>query len=238
MKLKELNIFTLLPDGPSAVEDEIQTLPKLPSEETADLWFETVYFYIQARYCILDWVQIREWYKDREIICYAIESDSLDARKGAFFVWMIMAIASRFVARPENSCEAYYARAIQFVDAPLNTMDLTAVQALLILAQYSFRAPVRTANFYCRFLLTYYSARTLTMVLSPANSKRRICSYHVTGVSSALHCVYALSSGFTVDPPLLATIRTAKSWGSAFFGVHTALTGKLSFDRRHCASLI
>lgn len=43
---------------------------------------ETVYFYTQARYCIVDWIRVREWHRQREQICYASQDDDIESQIG------------------------------------------------------------------------------------------------------------------------------------------------------------
>ena len=45
-------------------------LPSLPSSDRARKLLGTVYFYTQARYCITDWAQVREWHRHRDAIAY------------------------------------------------------------------------------------------------------------------------------------------------------------------------
>jgi hypothetical protein len=41
---------------------------------------EAAYLYTQARYCVLDWIQIREWHQKREDICFAGTRDDIDTQ--------------------------------------------------------------------------------------------------------------------------------------------------------------
>lgn len=73
----------MLQSGPPGSEaDTMQPLPNLPADEVANLLIESVYLYTQARYCILDWMQLRKWHKNREEICYASQSDSIETQTG------------------------------------------------------------------------------------------------------------------------------------------------------------
>ncbi|CAI7615022.1 unnamed protein product [Penicillium pancosmium] len=58
--------------------DISEEFPPLPSDARARELVDTVYFYTQARYCIIDWVQLREWHRNRESIAYATTSDPVD----------------------------------------------------------------------------------------------------------------------------------------------------------------
>ncbi|KAJ5569880.1 uncharacterized protein N7459_009310 [Penicillium hispanicum] len=121
-------------------------LPDLPSDSRAKALVDTVYFYTQARYCIIDWTQLREWHRDREAIAYASTESPVELQTGAFFIWIIYAIGACLVPNPESSTtEAYFARARIYVPAVMGLQDLTTVQALLCLTQYYYRAPVRPA---------------------------------------------------------------------------------------------
>lgn len=112
----------MLQGGTTTSEMQATTLPELPSREVGRLLLETVYLYIQARYCIVDWVRLREWHQRRETICYSTKEDDLDTQTGrdpltrgillktqraahsilgAYFVWIIYAIGAGFVPNPE-----------------------------------------------------------------------------------------------------------------------------------------
>lgn len=109
--------------SPSGVESPT-TLPMLPPEEVGQRLIEAAYLYTQARYCIVDWVRIREWHQQREEICYVSSEDSLELQigtetestssgrvcinkvslhLGAFFIWIIYAIGARFSANHEHA---------------------------------------------------------------------------------------------------------------------------------------
>lgn len=86
-------------------DPEQESLPALPSSNRAKALVDTVYFYTQARYCIIDWTQLREWHRDREAIAYTSTDGPLDAQTGAYFIWIIYAIGACLVANPETSTE-------------------------------------------------------------------------------------------------------------------------------------
>jgi hypothetical protein len=89
-------------------DPEQKSLPALPSSNRAKALVDTVYFYTQARYCIIDWTQLREWHRDREAIAYTSTDGPLDAQIGAYFIWIIYAIGACLVANPETSTEVGY----------------------------------------------------------------------------------------------------------------------------------
>lgn len=64
----------------SDLEDD--SLPALPSSSRAKALVDTVYFYTQARYCIIDWTQLREWHRDREAIAYTSPEGPVAAQTG------------------------------------------------------------------------------------------------------------------------------------------------------------
>lgn len=72
------------------------TLPDLPSKDVADQLLETVYAYTQARYCIVDWVQMREWHRRRETTCYSSKKDDTDSQTG--LLTLIQCIVGRLEA--------------------------------------------------------------------------------------------------------------------------------------------
>lgn len=61
---------------------EDNSLPALPSSSRAKALVDTVYFYTQARYCIIDWTQLREWHWDREAIAYTSPEGQVTAQTG------------------------------------------------------------------------------------------------------------------------------------------------------------
>lgn len=78
----DITKFNVLQGGPSAPEMDVQSLPELPSQSIADRMIETVYIYTQARYCIVDWIRVRAWHRQREAICYASKDDSVESQTG------------------------------------------------------------------------------------------------------------------------------------------------------------
>lgn len=84
---------------------EGESLPALPSSSRAKALVDTVYFYTQARYCIIDWTQLREWHRDREAIAYTPTDGPVESQIGAYFIWIIYAIGACLVANPEGSTE-------------------------------------------------------------------------------------------------------------------------------------
>ena len=51
------------------------SLPVLPPETQANVLFETTYRYIQARYTLVDWVQVHHWQQQREKVCCLMNSN-------------------------------------------------------------------------------------------------------------------------------------------------------------------
>ena len=78
--------FTSNPEG--------KALPVLPSSSRAKALVDTVYFYTQARYCIIDWVQLREWHRDRESIAYISTDGPLQSQIGT---WILKLCGSRHI---------------------------------------------------------------------------------------------------------------------------------------------
>lgn len=71
----------MLQAAPSSSETEApSTLPELPSSQIASRLMEAAYLYTQARYCVLDWIQIREWHQKREDICFAGTRDDIETQ--------------------------------------------------------------------------------------------------------------------------------------------------------------
>lgn len=59
-----------------------EALPALPPNDRARELVDAVYFYTQARYCIIDWIQLREWHRDREAIAYTSTESSTASQTG------------------------------------------------------------------------------------------------------------------------------------------------------------
>lgn len=64
---------------------EGEALPALPPDDRAKDLVDTVYFYTQARYCIIDWVQLHEWHRDREVIAYTSTEGPITSQTGNKF---------------------------------------------------------------------------------------------------------------------------------------------------------
>jgi hypothetical protein len=111
----------LVETGLSPSKTQVDKLADLPSTEVADHLVETVFLYTQARYCIVDWVQIYEWHSRRETICYSSQESYIEAQigvaptreacpfsrtayiyVGAYFLWIVYAIGADLVQNPEH----------------------------------------------------------------------------------------------------------------------------------------
>lgn len=66
-------------------ESEKHAVPELPSERFANAFLETTYVYTQGRYCLVDWVQVREWHQFRDSICHAASMSDPEAQTGALY---------------------------------------------------------------------------------------------------------------------------------------------------------
>lgn len=131
------NIFTLLRN---ACAVPAASLPETPSHQEATALLQSAYMYTQARYCIVDWIQVRKWHDRREILCSATpESDTTD-RIGAYFLWLVYATGAQVSGLREDVSALYHTCAIRHLEAAVQEHDLTAVQALLALVQYQYRA--------------------------------------------------------------------------------------------------
>lgn len=65
-----------------ASELDRESLPALPPNSRAKELVDTVYFYTQARYCIIDWTRLREWHGDREAIAYTPTDGPITSQTG------------------------------------------------------------------------------------------------------------------------------------------------------------
>jgi hypothetical protein len=139
---EDLTLFTLATHGSPAATAKFGPLTSLPPPDIADKLLQSCYQHTQAYICIVDWVMLRQWHERRERVCFATAQDGPEVTKQAYFLWMSYAIGAQLDACSDVPCGVYYARALQYFSAPLIRDDLVTVQALLMLAQYSFRASV------------------------------------------------------------------------------------------------
>ena len=140
----DLTIFNIVPCGFHAAQTDTGALAKLPAPQIADRYLETAYRYTQSRYCIVDWVKLRQWHRQRKEFCSTSQPARIRDMTKAYFLWIVYAIGAQITGDAEPESRAYYARALQYLHAPLSSKDITAVQALLTMLQYSYRASVRT----------------------------------------------------------------------------------------------
>lgn len=63
-------------------DPDVDSLPSLPSGKTARTLVDAVFLYVQARYCIVDWAQVREWHRDRESLAYVPNDAPNDSQTG------------------------------------------------------------------------------------------------------------------------------------------------------------
>lgn len=77
-----VTIFNFLAVPPALPGSENNSLPELPSEGFANAFLETTYIYTQGRYCLVDWVQVRQWHQNRESICKAARLHDAEAQTG------------------------------------------------------------------------------------------------------------------------------------------------------------
>lgn len=68
--------------GNGSTSEIEESLPPLPSSASARTLVDTVYFYTQARYCIVDWTRVREWHQDRDALAYISTQAPVDAQRG------------------------------------------------------------------------------------------------------------------------------------------------------------
>lgn len=77
----DITILDIL-HGRSLIPESGEALPVLPPERRARVLVDTVYFYTQARYCIINWVQLRDWQKDQQAIAYTSTEGPIAAQTG------------------------------------------------------------------------------------------------------------------------------------------------------------
>ncbi|RJE26830.1 hypothetical protein PHISCL_00855 [Aspergillus sclerotialis] len=78
-----ITVLDMLHDRAFSSDLKREDLPVLPSSHRARDLVDTVYFYTQARYCIIDWIQLREWHRDREAIAYSSTESPVTSQIGA-----------------------------------------------------------------------------------------------------------------------------------------------------------
>ncbi|KAL2821300.1 fungal-specific transcription factor domain-containing protein [Aspergillus cavernicola] len=160
----DITPFNMLQAAPSSSGMEApSTLPTLPSSQVASHLVEAAYLYTQARYCVVDWAQVHEWHRKREEICFAgTHDDDVESQIGAFFIWIVYAIGAQFSGNYENLSRSYFARARTYLPAVLSLQDMTTLQGLLALVQYSFRAPLVGIALRLCIELGYHRSATVT----------------------------------------------------------------------------
>lgn len=78
----DLTAMDILPNKTFASDMKWDTLPPLPSDARSRDLVDTVYFYTQARYCIIDWARLREWHQQRFAIAYTAEDGPIESQIG------------------------------------------------------------------------------------------------------------------------------------------------------------
>lgn len=79
----DVTTLDILPSSTFASDSTFNDLPKLPSDARSRDLVDTVYFYTQARYCIIDWARLREWHQDRVNIAYTASDGPIESQIGA-----------------------------------------------------------------------------------------------------------------------------------------------------------
>lgn len=80
-----------------------ETLPALPSSTRAKALVDTVYFYTQARYCIVEWTQLREWHRDREAIAYTSTKGPVASQTGKCIIFVVEECWANVLQVPSSS---------------------------------------------------------------------------------------------------------------------------------------
>ncbi|KAK4496049.1 hypothetical protein PRZ48_013318 [Zasmidium cellare] len=111
-----------------------------PSEDKCNRLLDAAYQYTQARYCIVDWSQIKRWHSRRDELCSVEQTGALHDRTAAYFLWMIYGIGAGFVPEGVQKANEFFSQAMRHLNAALSWRDSTTLQALLVLAQYQVRA--------------------------------------------------------------------------------------------------
>ena len=78
----DITVLDMLHSRAFASNMDEETLPTLPSNTRAKALVDTVYFYTQARYCIVEWTQLREWHRDREALAYTSTDGPVASQTG------------------------------------------------------------------------------------------------------------------------------------------------------------
>lgn len=155
-----------------------------PNSERADDLLQTTFNYVQARYCIVDWVQLQEWHQARDLYLASNQQSNVEAQTAAFFLWLVYAIGVRLLSDVDDGAsEAYFERACAHLPTVTALQDIVTVQALLCMIQYSFRARkgpalwdlVRSATSLCVKLKLHRSLSRIRNkeALNPYNTELR-----------------------------------------------------------------
>lgn len=92
----------MLQRGPSTFDVQVDGLPDLPSASKADRLIEVVYLYTQARYCIVDWVRLRQWHQQREKICFSFRDGESETQIGTIQILNLLRTL-RYDLQPSRS---------------------------------------------------------------------------------------------------------------------------------------
>ncbi|KAJ5232180.1 hypothetical protein N7468_005136 [Penicillium chermesinum] len=82
MPRSDIAVLDILPEKTFDSAGKGATLPALPSDASSRDLVDAVYFYTQARYCIIDWGRLREWHRDRATIAYTTDDGPVDSQTG------------------------------------------------------------------------------------------------------------------------------------------------------------
>lgn len=85
----DITVLDMLPSRAFSSNMEEESLPSLPSSTRAKALVDTVYFYTQARYCIVEWTQLREWHRDREAIAYTSTDGPVESQTGKCTIFVV-----------------------------------------------------------------------------------------------------------------------------------------------------
>lgn len=119
----------------------INETPPLPPLQVADELLDAFYRHTQSRYPYVDWIRLREWHAERDLVCTSPGHGQGDREVGSFFIWMTYAIGAQLVTRHSIETPAsYFQQACKHMDAALALSNLTSVRALLFVLFYAFRS--------------------------------------------------------------------------------------------------
>ncbi|OCF39385.1 hypothetical protein I317_06813 [Kwoniella heveanensis CBS 569] len=160
-------------------------MPLAPDRDSAETLYRAAYSHVQSRY---PFMQISGTGRNGEKDC-------------AFFLWLVYAVGACHLSPgvfADSSAKHYFAAAMQYLDDVLVKQDIFSIQALAMMAMYSFRAEsISDDEIDVEEPLDVDCHQTDPDILSTARKRRFGQPGNITSMSSACHWIrlYRIRSG-------------------------------------------